>query len=162
MRLQARRKSVKSINARKHGWPEQSVAVESLRQTLSDLDWSKVFKLSFMYLFFCYPGITLKLLRVFKCQTVEGVQYLSADLRLQCYTAQWAGFAAYAGVMLAVYTVGLPVGVFLALWYRRTKLYGANSEPTLSVRVCPGASCTSHMARARGSGRSLKCCANCF
>ena len=121
---------MKSVNARKHGWPEQSVAVKSIRQTLADLDWSKVFKLSFMYLFFCYPGITLKLLRVFKCQAVEGVQYLSADLRLQCYTAQWAGFAAYAGVMLALYTVGLPVGVFLVLWHRRHKLYGANSERT--------------------------------
>jgi hypothetical protein len=74
---------VKSVNARKHGWPEQSVAVKSIRQTLADLDWSKVFKLSFMYLFFSDPGITLKLLRVFQCQAVEGVQCLSADLRLQ-------------------------------------------------------------------------------
>jgi hypothetical protein len=32
--------------------------------------------------------------------------------------------------MIALYTVGLPVGVFLILWHRRHKLYGSNSERT--------------------------------
>jgi hypothetical protein len=94
------------------------------------LPWPRILKLSFMYLFFCYPGVTLKLLRVFKCQTVEGVPYLAVDLRLQCYTAQWAGIAIYAAVMLIVYTIGLPVAVFLVLWHRRHKLFGPVSART--------------------------------
>jgi hypothetical protein len=55
----------KARDARRQGWPEEAVKVTSLRQTLAELDWARVFKLCFMYLFFCYPGVTLKLLRMF-------------------------------------------------------------------------------------------------
>ena len=104
--------------------------MRSLRQSLAELDLGSVFKVSFMYLFFCYPGVTLKMLRMFECRYVEGKPYLAADLRLQCYTAQWAGFAVYAGVMLLAFTLGLPIAVYLILSHRRHKLFGPSSERT--------------------------------
>lgn len=56
-----------------------------------------------------------------RCEDVEGVSYLTADLRLVCYTENWFVFAGYAGVMLILYTVGLPAAIIAVLWGRRFK-----------------------------------------
>ena len=38
------------------------------------------------------PGVALKVMRVFKCRYIEGQYWLEADMRLQCYTSEWAGY----------------------------------------------------------------------
>jgi hypothetical protein len=88
---------------------------------------SRVLKLSFMFLFMAYPGVSLKLMRLFKCRNIEGVWWLAADMRLQCYTGTWAGYAVYAVIMIALYVVGLPLTLFLVLWRRRHNLFGEKS-----------------------------------
>ena len=37
-----------------------------------NINWTLVFKASFMILFVGYPGISLKIFRLFRCVTVEG------------------------------------------------------------------------------------------
>ena len=36
-------------------------------------------------------GVSLKIMRLFRCVEIEGVAWLAADMRLQCYTAEWTG-----------------------------------------------------------------------
>jgi hypothetical protein len=55
------------------------------------VDWVKVFKASFMLLFVAYPGVALKIMRMFRCVDIEGTHWLAADMRLQCYTGRWFG-----------------------------------------------------------------------
>ncbi len=75
------------------------------------VDWIKVLKTSFMLLFVAYPGVALKVLRMFRCREVDGVSWLAADMRLQCYTSEWFGYALYAFVVGVVYVIGLPAAV---------------------------------------------------
>ena len=37
------------------------------------------------------PGIALFIMQLFRCVDIEGVSYLAADMRLVCYTSEWAG-----------------------------------------------------------------------
>ena len=37
------------------------------------------------------PGVALKVMRMFKCRYIEGTYWLEADMRLACYTGEWAG-----------------------------------------------------------------------
>jgi hypothetical protein len=90
--------------------------------------WTEVFKASFMLLFVAYPGVSLKVLRLFKCREIEGVYWLAADMRLRCYDGRWAGFAIYGLVMAALYIVGLPAAVLWILWRRRHKLFGSPTD----------------------------------
>jgi hypothetical protein len=80
-------------------------------------------KRSLWLLTFVYPGVSLTLLRMFKCRFVDGRYWLAADMRLECFTSEWAGFAVYALVMCVVYVVGLPVMLTWLLWRRRHHLY---------------------------------------
>ena len=57
------------------------------------VNWAKIFRTAFLYLFVAYPGVSLKILRTFKCLEVEGVWYLEVDMRLQCYEGDWYGYA---------------------------------------------------------------------
>jgi hypothetical protein len=69
-------------------------------------------------------------MRLFKCRNVEGVWWLAADMRLRCYTGEWAGYAVYAVIMIALYVIGLPLTLFQVLWRRRYKLFGERSTHT--------------------------------
>ncbi len=62
--------------------------------------------------------------QVFNCRDVNGVWYLVADMRQECYTGEWVAIAAYALVMIAVYVVGLPLAVLVILYRNRTHLFG--------------------------------------
>jgi hypothetical protein len=90
--------------------------------------WGGVINACFMVALLAYPGVSLKVLSIFVCRDVEGVSWLAADMRLRCYTAQWAAFAAYAFAMIVVYVVGLPATAFFVLWRRRHVLYGPASD----------------------------------
>jgi hypothetical protein len=83
----------------------------------------------FMLLFIAYPGVSLKVLRLFKCRNIEGEWWLAADMRLRCYDGRWAGFAFYGLIVTAVYVVGLPAAVLWILWRRRHKLFGSPTDP---------------------------------
>ncbi len=59
-----------------------------------------------------YPGVSLKVLRVFKCRTIDSKSWLVADMRLQCYTSEWAAYAFYALLVGIFYVIGFPLGEF--------------------------------------------------
>ncbi len=43
----------------------------------------------FLLLFIAYPMVSLKTFRLFRCTKIDGVRYLVADLRQECFTPQW-------------------------------------------------------------------------
>jgi hypothetical protein len=94
-------------------------------------DWVKGFRLVFMVLFVAYPSVSIKIFRLFNCVAVEGRYWLTADVRLQCYTREWYGYAIYGLVMAVVYVAGLPITIFAILLRHRNTLYGPGSDVTL-------------------------------
>jgi hypothetical protein len=89
------------------------------------MDWPRTVRACFMVLFLAYPGISFKTLSLFRCSKIDGNWYLTADMRLRCYDAQWFGIAGYAAVMTVVYILGLPFSILYLLMKRRRMLFGA-------------------------------------
>ena len=102
-----------------------------LRQVLSHVNYRAVLRHVFMFLVIAYPGVCVKLLRTYKCLEVDGVWYLQADMRLQCYNSEWVGVALYAAIMVALYTVGFPLLLSLMLWRRRKSLESKETKEQL-------------------------------
>ena len=50
----------------------------------------------------CLAGVSLKIMRLFRCVEIDGVFWLAADMRLQCYTGQWTGYDQLLVFMLRV------------------------------------------------------------
>ena len=90
--------------------------------------WIKAFRAVFMVLFVAYPSVSVKIFRLFNCTSVEGSYWLTADMRLKCYTSEWLGYAVYAGAMGVVYVAGMPLTILALLYKRRDKLFGPGSE----------------------------------
>jgi hypothetical protein len=106
-----------------------AAALAAAQSQVGRINWTDVFKASFMLLFIAYPGVSLKVLRLFKCREIEGEWWLAADMRLRCYDGRWAGFAIYGIMMAIVYILGLPASVLWILWRRRHKLFGSPTDP---------------------------------
>jgi hypothetical protein len=106
-----------------------AATLASAQSTIAAINWTSVFKASFMLLFIAYPGVSLKVLRLFTCRNIEGEWWLVADMRLRCYDGRWAGFAIYGLIMAVLYVVGLPAAVLWILWRRRHKLFGSPTDP---------------------------------
>jgi hypothetical protein len=104
-------------------------ALAQAQARVAAIHWKGVFKASFMLLFIAYPGVSLKVLRLFKCRHIEVEWWLAADMRLRCYDGRWAGFALYGLIMAVLYVVGLPAAVLWILWRRRHKLFGSPTVP---------------------------------
>ena len=108
-------------------------SLTAAQHQIAAIDWVKVFKASFMLLFVAYPGIALKIMQLFHCVKIEGEWYLEQDMRLQCYTGDWTGYAIYAIACGLVYVVGLPAIVLVLLYRRRHKLFGDAGDPFVAT-----------------------------
>ncbi len=78
-------------------------------------------------------GVALKVMRMFRCVEMEGAYWLAADLRLRCYDGAWVGYALYASIFGVIYVIGFPLGVFVLLFRRRHKLFGAANDPFVAT-----------------------------
>lgn len=123
--------------------PSASRVVE-MRASLQSLRWSRVFSALSMFWLLCYPGVSVKMMRVFKCIEVQDAWWLEADMRLECFTPAWSFVAFIAVVVLVIYTAGLPLGITLWLRSRRHALNDANTKlelgflyvPAVCLRAC--------------------------
>ena len=84
-----------------------------------------------MVLFIAYPSVSVKIFRLFNCAEVDGSYWLSVDMRLQCYTREWTGYALYGFIMMVLYVIGLPAIILVLLFKHRTTLFGPGSEETM-------------------------------
>ena len=72
----------------------------------------KVFRIVSMVLFIAYPSVSVKILRLFNCREVNGLYWLTVDLRLQCFTKEWLGYASFSAPCA-------PPKCLYLLWRRR-------------------------------------------
>ena len=72
--------------------------------------------------FFVFASTSTSIFQAFACDDTfdDGRAVLAADYSISCKTDRWVGFAAYAGIMVAVYPVGI-VCLFSALLFKHRK-----------------------------------------
>ena len=59
--------------------------------------------------FLVYSSVSSTLFRAFACEELDGDKYyLRSDYRIECDSSKHRGFQVYAGVMIILYTVGIP------------------------------------------------------
>ena len=59
------------------------------------VDWPKIFRTAFLFLFVAYPGVSLKIMKMFKCVEVEGQHWLVADMRTLDLGERFGGVLAW-------------------------------------------------------------------
>lgn len=111
----ARRRSTLAVLA-------DNAGLSDVNESLKRLRWPRVFSAMSMFWLLCYPGVSVKLIHVFRCVEVQGKWWLEADMRLECFGAQWSATAVFSVILLVLYTVGLPLGISLWLRSRRSTL----------------------------------------
>jgi sugar lactone lactonase YvrE len=94
--------------------PAPSFKLEQWREAVRVwLDGKRQWATSLFVLFVAYMPITSASLRALDCyaQPIDGVTYLRADLRVECYTGQHAIARIIAYVVLVLIGMGFPVGL---------------------------------------------------
>ena len=84
---------------------------------------TKATKLLFIMTYALYTSVSTTIFRLFKCQNVQGRWYLTADYRLRCFEGVWYLYASLAIAGIAVYTIGIPLMLFVVLRRNRRYLY---------------------------------------
>ncbi|CAM9682647.1 unnamed protein product, partial [Laminaria digitata] len=75
-------------------------------QRIDDRHVSMVLLLTFLV----YSNVSSILFKAYACEHLEdGKNYLRADYRIECDSSKHVGFQVYAGNMIVLYTVGIPV-----------------------------------------------------
>ena len=73
--------------------------------------------------FLVYSSVSSTLFKAFACEELEDDKYyLRSDYRIECDSSKHRGFQAYAGVMIVLYTVGIPFLYFCLLFRDRDVL----------------------------------------
>ncbi|CAN0064352.1 unnamed protein product, partial [Hapterophycus canaliculatus] len=73
--------------------------------------------------FLVYSSVSSILFKTFACEELDdGSNYLRADYRIECDSSKHKAFAIYAGIMIVVYTVGIPAFYAFLLFRRREVL----------------------------------------
>ena len=98
------------------------------------VDWVKMFRIISMVLFIGYPSVSIKILRLYNCVKVDSAYWLVADMRLQCYTPEWTGYA-------PCFLVGFPFLVGAALRQRGSARGFCGERPRL-LPICGRLLCT--------------------
>eukprot|EP00808_Paulinella_micropora_P005719 g34204.t1 len=82
----------------------------------------KFWRMLMFALFLIYPVVSSTVVRLFVCQEVEGVHYLVADYRLECYTDTWWNYAFAGIVLIVIYPIGIPSFITLKVYQYRNRL----------------------------------------
>jgi hypothetical protein len=92
--------------------------------------------ISLFTIFLVYPGASNTVIKTFICDSFDdGRVVLRADYAIPCYDSVWRAYAVYAGFMVLVYVIGIPLFfIFLVVRYRRG-LNPNKSGPLLDRRA---------------------------
>ncbi|CAM9831277.1 unnamed protein product [Scytosiphon promiscuus] len=86
--------------------------------------WSRHMAAGLLLTFLVFTSTSTIAFETFACddEAVEGESYLRADYRLTCYTTKHKWYMVYAGVMILVYPIGIPLLYACILWKNRMAL----------------------------------------
>ena len=86
--------------------------------------------------FFIYSSASSTVFQTFACETLDDeVEYLRADYRIICTDAKHRAFELYAGIMIMVYPVGIPLLYAALLFQRRQVLADAGADKTVAQPI---------------------------
>lgn len=79
--------------------------------------------------FLVYSSVSSTLFQMFACESLDdGKKYLRADYRIECTSAKHKALQLYAGFMIALYPVGIPLFYSVLLFRFRDILAGENAR----------------------------------
>eukprot|EP00903_Cladosiphon_okamuranus_P013951 g12975.t1 len=85
--------------------------------------WNKHVSMVLLLTFLVYSSVSSILFKTFACEDLEdGKNYVRADYRIECDSAKHKAFQVYAGLMMLLYTVGIPVFYGVVLFRDRDVL----------------------------------------
>ncbi|CAM9190499.1 unnamed protein product [Ectocarpus sp. 8 AP-2014] len=86
--------------------------------------WSRHVAAGLLLSFLVFIATSTMAFKTFACddEAVEGESYLRADYSIQCHTDKHGWYKVYAGVMIMVYPVGIPLLYAFILWRNRESL----------------------------------------
>jgi len=93
-----------------------------------------------LVLFLLYPSISAKTFELFECRDLgDGTRLHKLDYALDCESDTYAGYEAFASLMIAMYPVGIPAIFALMTFRRKVKLDVEVNEDATEYRHGSGA-----------------------
>ena len=84
---------------------------------------TKLFEVCFLVAYTLYTSVSTTIFTLFKCEKIQGKWYLAADYSVVCLDAQYNQYVILALVCMMLFTVGIPLGVYILLFRSRKVLY---------------------------------------
>jgi hypothetical protein len=86
-------------------------------------------KITILVILLLFPGLSTKVFQMMKCISIDGVegQLLVEDYSVVCNQGEHLGYMILAGIFLGVYVIGIPLVMFLLMWWNRKHLHDVNS-----------------------------------
>ncbi|CAM9614990.1 unnamed protein product [Ectocarpus sp. 12 AP-2014] len=86
--------------------------------------------------FVVYSSVSSTVFQTFACETLDdGIEYLRADYRIHCTDTTHEAFEVYAGFMVFVYPVGVPLLYAVLLFRRREALANASADKAVAQSI---------------------------
>ncbi|CAN0486529.1 unnamed protein product [Ectocarpus sp. 12 AP-2014] len=86
--------------------------------------------------FLVYSSVSSTVFQTFACETLDdGIEYLRADYRIRCTDAKHEALEVYAGIMIVVYPIGIPLLYAILLFHRRNVLADAGTDKTVAQPI---------------------------
>ena len=85
-------------------------------------------KITILVVLLLFPGLSTKVFQMMKCVSIDGVdgELLVEDYSVTCNQGEHVGYTVLAGVFLGVYVVGIPLTMFVLMWWNRKALHNEN------------------------------------
>jgi len=82
-------------------------------------------KITILVVLLLFPGLTTKVFQMMKCVSIDGIegQLLVEDYSVVCNRGEHVGYMDLAGVFLGAYVVGIPLVMFVLLWWNHKALH---------------------------------------
>ena len=86
------------------------------------------------FVFLIFPGLVVKIFRLFDCTDILGTKYLTADLSVTCYAGEHLYYSIFGYFCIAAYVLGIPITTWYMLWSHRTSLFDSEHPQFFSTR----------------------------
>ena len=86
------------------------------------------------FIFLIFPGLVVKIFKLFDCTEILNIKYLTADLSIQCYQGEHLSYSILGYVLIAFYVFGIPIYTFYVLYKNRASLYDQDHPEFWSSR----------------------------
>eukprot|EP00752_Nemacystus_decipiens_P009937 g8861.t1 len=98
--------------------------------------WNKHVSILILLTFFVYSSVSSTLFKTCACEELDDQKiYLRADYRIECDSSEHQAFQVYAGLMILLYTVGIPLFYGVLLFRDRKLLRKEDADREESARV---------------------------